>query len=212
MADLPLPQAQDKAGAEPASKGSGAYEIDMGAQPDLLHGRTSAVPDGRSPDRVVKTTAGAKPEQPERTPAAGNGSGSKNGRIDVRARLEALPPEAPFDVGESADKGAITRYQEMLQARKNGEDESRAYYGTAYTQAMKLGRTDEALKTITSYELRFAQGRVYPERLSIAWLKVRILCKRELGGACRDAASAYARIAPDDSPAKHLADYLVDPM
>jgi hypothetical protein len=74
----------------------------------------------------------------------------------------------------------------------------------AYTQAMKIGRTDDALATIRAYEMRFAQGRVYPERVSMAWLKLRILCKRGLGDACRQASEAYIRLEPD-SPRGHLA-------
>jgi hypothetical protein len=122
--------------------------------------------------------------------------------------VERQPLDPPMAVDEAPDRSAASIYSEIMRSReKKGEEESRAYYGLAYTQALRLGRTDEALKTIDAYQRRFTQGRVYPERLSMAWLKLRIICKRGVGAECRQAAEAYIKIAPgDDDPKRHAAE------
>jgi hypothetical protein len=196
---------------EVSTGGSGAYEIDMGTGPDVLHGRTAAVPEGKPPVRTSEGggASGGSPAKPDvvRPPRGGSGSGSGSAEPtgSLVSLIKAQPVAAPLDVGEPVAATAVSRYQELIRNKTSGEDESRAYYGIAYTQAMKLGRTGDALRTITVYERRFAQGRVYPERAGIAWLKLRILCTRALDDECRGAAAAYQRLAPD-SPAGRIAE------
>lgn len=195
---------------EVTTGGSGAYEIDMGAGPDVLHGRTAAVPDGEKP--AARTTPGAgsggssaAKTETVRPARPGEGSGSAAPAGSVVSLIKAQPVEPPFDVGESVSASAVSKYQEMIRNKTSGEEESRAYYGIAYMQAVKMGRTGDALRTIMVYERRFAQGRVYPERTAIAWLKLRILCTRALDDECRGAASSYQRLAPD-SPSGRIAE------
>ena len=192
--------------------GSDGYEIDMSKNPDILHGRTAQVPDGRTPP-VTRAGANAgsgtgKPAVPERT-GTGVGSAANKGPLDdTKALIESQVMDPPMSVDETPSRSAVGQYQEIIVTKK-GDEESRAYYGLAYTQALRIGRTDEALKTIDAYERRFAQGRVYPERLSMAWLKLRIVCKRGLGAPCRQAAEAYLKLAPGtDNPQRHVAELL----
>lgn len=200
------------AGDRGATVGSNGFEIDMGKDPDLLHGRTAQVPDGRTPPANRTGTAGsnsaAKPEVT--TPSDRSATATKPGVIDIKAVIESQPMDPPMAVDETPDRSAASLYSEIMRSQeKKGEEESRAYYGLAYTQAYRLGRTDEALKTIDAYKRRFTQGRVYPERLSIAWLELRITCKRGLGANCRQAAEAYLKLAPgDDNPKRHAAELL----
>jgi hypothetical protein len=195
-------------GAIETGKGSAGYEIEMGNGPDVLHGRTAQVPDGRTPPPRPSTNAGsgAKPETQEtRKPGSGSGSGSgSTGPLNLKKLIDSQPIAPAMDVGETVGATAVSKYEEMIRTKTSGEEESRAYYGIAVTRAMKLGRTEEAMKTILVYERRFAQGRVYPERAAIAWLKVRITCDRHIDDECRQAAAAYVRLAPD-SPAQHVA-------
>lgn len=199
-------------GERGATIGSNGIEIDMGKDPDILHGRTAAVPDGRTPSaNRPNPGAGSAATKPD---VAVRGDGpvapGTSGVIDIRAVIESQPLDPPMPVDETADRSAASQYSEIMRSQeKKGEEESRAYYGLAYTQAFRLGRTDEALKTIEAYKRRFTQGRVYPERLSIAWLELRITCKRGLGAECRQAAEAYLRVAPgDDNPKRHAAELL----
>jgi len=190
-----------------ATVGSDGYEIDMGKNVDVLHGRTAQVPDGRTAKRDGGT-AGSAATKPDAF--ASSDSVTKSGVIDSKAVIERQPLDPPMPVDETPDRGAVSIYSEIMRSKeKKGEEESRAYYGLAYTQAFRIGRTDEALKTIDAYKRRFAQGRVYPERLSMAWLELRIVCKRGLGAECRQAAEAYLKLAPgDDDPKRHAAELL----
>lgn len=187
--------------------GSGSAEIEMGPGPDVLHGRTAQVPDQRTPT-ARNTGSGAEPVTPvtrvtpeittrTKLPDAAAPSGP-------RQSVTAQPVAQPLDVGEQIAAKAIGKYQELIRNKTTGEEESRAYYGIAFTQHFKLGRTADAKLTIAAYERRFAQGRVYPERIAIAWLKVRIACKDAIGEECRQAAASYVRLDPD-SPAGHVA-------
>lgn len=192
--------------------GSGGVEIDMGTNPDLLHGRTPQVPDGRTPPPVRPNVgAGSGATKPDVIARPDGGTAiAKPGVIDIRAVIESQPLDPPMPVDETPDRSAASQYSEIMRSQeKKGEEESRAYYGLAYTQAFRIGRTDEALKTIDAYERRFAQGRVYPERLAMAWLALRITCKRGLGAECRQAAEGYLKLAPgDDNPKRHAAELL----
>ncbi|MBL9018973.1 MAG: hypothetical protein JNL83_32600, partial [Myxococcales bacterium] len=211
----PGPSAPDGATiGEVSTGGSGAYEIDMGAGPDVLHGRTAAVPeDTRPPVRTGSgdgaTAGGAARPDVVRPPRGGTGGGGGSGSAapagSLISLIKAQPVEPPLDLGEPVAASAVSKYQELIRTKSSGEEESRAYYGIAYMQAMKLGRTGDALRTIMVYERRFAQGRVYPERTSIAWLKLRILCTRGLDDECRQAAAAYQRLAPG-TPAGTIAE------
>jgi hypothetical protein len=188
--------------------GSAGYEIPMGEGPDVLRGRTAQVPDARTPTpRTGSGSNGSNTSKPERDPSTqtGSGSGSSSGPLNIVALIKQQAVESPVDVGESVPATAVTKYNEMIRYSKTGEEESRAYYGIVYMHALKMGRTEEALRWIGTYERRFAQGRVYPERTSIAWLKLRILCSRRVDGECKQAAAAYQRI-DRDSAASRLAE------
>ena len=200
---------------EVSTGGTGAYEIDMSEGPDVLRNRTAAVPDGKPPVRTstddgATSGSAAKPDV-VRPPRGGTGAGTSSGSGSAApigslvSLIKAQPVAPPLDVGEDLAATAVSKYQELIRNKTSGEEESRAYYGIAYMQAMKLGRTGDALRTIMVYERRFSQGRVYPERTAIAWLKLRILCTRALDDECRGAASSYQRLAPD-SPSGRIAE------
>ena len=185
--------------------GSDHVEIEIGTGPDVLHDRVAQVPDQRSPttrsegsDPVTKQTRdiAIRWKTPTATPTVPESPTTK--------QIKQLAVMQPLDVGEDA-AAAIGKYQELIRNKTSGVDESRAYYGIAFMQHFKLGRDADASRTIMIYEQRFAQGRVYPERVPIAWLKVRIACSRQINDECRQAAAAYVRMA-GDSPAGRVAE------
>ncbi|MDB4960778.1 MAG: hypothetical protein JWP01_777 [Myxococcales bacterium] len=211
------------ASTDPVRAGSG-FEV------DLLHGRTSLVPDKRvagNTTTVVASTgttattqpgtggSGASTTRGDGTgAAAGTGSGARpaprpvedpsDPMRDLKKLVRSQPLEPALDVGESSAASAISAYYTIIRdPEKRGADESRAYYSIAVTQ-LKAERTGDALSTLERYFRRFSRE-VYPERTPALWLRVRILCTRSIDDVCRQAAYKYAHEAPG-TPAAAVAE------
>jgi len=186
------------------------YAIEAGAAPAVLRDRTAQVPERRTP--VVTPRPGAAESTSGHDRVRGGASArpdrddmSNPRRRELRRLLRAQPVAPAMDVGVT-DAAALARYYEVIRESR-GEDEARAYYGIAVTQHLRLGRSADALATIDRYFRRFATGKRYPEHAAAAWLRVRILCDRSLDAACRGAARAYIKLAPD-TPAARVAELI----
>lgn len=191
-------------------KGSGDYEINTDATPDVLRDRVAQTPDVRTPG----TGSGSA----STTPRVGNGSGSagsttktsevpidpKDPRRDLKKLIKSQPVAPAVEVGAPTPAEAIAKYYTMIREAKTGEEESAAFYSIAATQAMQLGRTGDALKTLDGYFRRFGRGKRYAEYASALWLRVRIKCLKAIDDDCRQAAYTYAHQA-SEGPATNLA-------
>jgi len=192
--------------ADPQTAGSGSITIPLGEGPDVLHDRTTHVPDPHVPPQqhAGSGSGTARPQD-------GAGSGAKpHGNehagapaTDLKSRIAAQPVEPASDVGEPVAAKAIAKYNDIV-VHTTGDEASRAFYSIAVVQATKLGRTEDALRTLDLYLRRFTGGKEYAAAL---WLRVRILCLRELDDRCRQAAYTYVHQAPD-SPAARLAELI----
>ena len=77
-----------------------------------------------------------------------------------------------------------------------------ALYGIARLQALTLGKTDDALRSIDAYVRRFPRGAEIEDAL---WLRLRIECRTQTSEPCRVAAHSYLRAAPSGSAKAELA-------
>lgn len=184
---------------DPARQGEGELEIDMSDAPSVLRDRVASVPDVRAPQ---PGGSGATPRGG--TPgAAGSGSGSEpisrprslDARApqgDLKAQIRAQPVLPALDVGEPNALEAMAAYRSIM-TREKGPTEAHAFYSMAVIQALKLGRTADALGTLAAFKRRAPTSEYLVPAL---WLEVRIRCLRGIDDACRGAAEAYARRAP----------------
>ena len=72
-----------------------------------------------------------------------------------------------------------------------GASAALALYSIAYQQALKLGRTADALTTIDAYTRRFSGTEFKDTYQATLWLRVRILCAKTFDDRCRQAAYAH---------------------
>ncbi len=176
-------------------RSSDGIAIDTGTAPDVLRNRTAQVPDIRIPAAQRRGSDGTGG-------AATTGSGAIGARTvvedpkdpmkEIKKLIRSQRVEPALDVGK-VDAQAIGEYQNMLRATdKSGEDESRAFYSIAVVQALRLERTADALKWLEIYFRRFKTGKRYPEYIPALWLRVRILCLKQIDDSCRAAAYRYA--------------------
>ena len=187
---------------DPQTAGSGSIRIPLGDGPDVLHDRTAHVPDPHVPPQqhagsgsgTARTQDGAKPHGNEHAGAPAT---------DLKSRIAAQPVEPASDVGEPVAAKAIAKYNDIV-VHTTGDEASRAFYSIAVVQATKLGRTEDALRTLDLYLRRFTGGKEYAAAL---WLRVRILCLRDLDDRCRQAAYTYVHQAPN-GPASSLAELI----
>jgi hypothetical protein len=194
--------------ADPPPAGSGSIEIPLGDGPDVLHDRTAHVP---GPHVPPQQHAGAGSGTGTERTQDGAGSGATPHGIehagapatDLKSQIAAQAVEPASDVGEPNAQIAIGKYRDIV-AHTTGDEASRAFYSIAVLQAMKLGRTGDALQTLDLYLRRFTGGKEYAAAL---WLRVRILCLRDLDERCRQAAYSYVHQAPG-SDAAHLAELI----
>lgn len=187
----------DVALADPGHHGSGDIAIPVGDGPDVLHDRTAKVPDPHVVPQQHPAGAGSggTPHDTART------THTTSAATDLRSLIAAQPVEPASDVGEPVASKAIAKYDDIV-IHTTGDEASRAFYSKAVLQATKLGRTEDALRTLDLYLRRFAGGKEYTAAL---WLRVRILCLRDLDDRCRQAAYTYVHQAPG-SEAAHLAE------
>jgi hypothetical protein len=191
---------------EGGRRGSGGIEIDMSKAPDVLRDRVAAVPDVRAP----QPGAGAAPVH---GPGSGGASAEAGGgrphpldsprepRGDLKALIRAQPVLPALDVGEADAQKAMAEYRAIM-TREKGPNEAYAFYSMAVIQALKLGRTGDALATLTAFRRRAPASEYFAAAL---WLEVHIRCLRSLDDECREAAELYVRHAPE-GPARHVAE------
>lgn len=184
--------------ADPAQRGGGGVEIDMGQAPDVLRERVATVPDVRAAQPGAGSAGAATPRGPGAGPAR-DGSvrprplddlRAPNG--DLKAAIRSQPVLPALDVGEPDALGAMAAYRAIM-TREKGPTEAHAFYSMAVIQALKLGRTGDALATLAAFKRRAPTSEYFVPAL---WLEVRIRCLRSVDEACRGAADAYARRAP----------------
>ncbi|MEZ4367745.1 MAG: FecR domain-containing protein [Kofleriaceae bacterium] len=113
-------------------------------------------------------------------------------------RRQSVP--AAVDVGETNPARALAIYQRRLGER--GEVAAAALYGMARLQALSLGRTSDALRSLDAYLARFPSG---AETKAVLWLRIRLLCDAAPDEACRAAAHSYLRRDPDGGAKSALA-------
>jgi TolA-binding protein len=188
---------------DPTKKPAEAIDINTDT-PDILKKRESSVPDSKIPTTGVHNGSNAKkptgPELGVRPQPSTGGSGSMDLRKQVLSE-EVLPP---LDVGEATAEQSISKLREKaFNVPKGvvGEQASLAHYSIAYLQAIKMGRTDDALTTLEQYVRRYNNGG--KEYKAALWLRVRILCtKGEINDRCRQAAFTYMHQAAGTHAAK----------
>ncbi|MBP8809034.1 MAG: FecR domain-containing protein [Kofleriaceae bacterium] len=118
--------------------------------------------------------------------------------VELRRALAApgIAAAPPLPAGEADPIAAFTR--ESIDGR--GPRAASALWGLARTQWGR-GRAAEALRALDAYQRRFPRG---AERDPVAWLRLRILCERDLDDRCRAAAHSYTAVA-EDGPRRALA-------
>lgn len=177
-------------------------ELGHGPAPDVsLKGRVAKVPEAR-----ITTSGTVTRPQPERvgtaTPARPRTlDAATDPYVDLKTRIRREPVLPPADIGETDPNRAIDKHWEIFNASR-GEAASRALYSIAYLQAMKLGRTSNATRTLEIYMRRFQGGAEYEAAL---WLRVRTLCLATVDDHCRKAAYTYVHEA-SDTRARELAE------
>jgi hypothetical protein len=208
LAELGPRMERDPAGAvitDPDRRGDDEVEIDMGAAPGVLRDRVAAVPDVRAPQPV----AGASRVAAASSGGSGGGLGGRPRPLDnprdpkfgLKALIRSQPVLPALDVGEPDALRAMAEYRQIMM-REKGPKEAHAFYSMAVIQALKLGRTGDALTTLAAFKRRAQTSEYYVPAL---WLEVRIRCLRAINDECRQAADLYIRRAPE-SPALHVAE------
>ncbi len=193
---------------DPAPRASGDdVEIDMAQAPDVLRDRVAAVPDVRAPQPAASAgTQRAGGAVPPVSGAIGRprslDAGAPKGSLKALIRSQPVLPA--LDVGEPDALEAMAAYRAIM-TREKGPTEAHAFYSMAVIQALKLGRTGDALGTLAAFKRRAPTSEFFVPAL---WLEVRIRCLRQIDDACRQAAEVYVRRAPE-APARHVAEKIV---
>ena len=169
-------------------------EIETDA-PDVLKERKSSVPDATIPTTGVHHGSGAtRPTKPDVHRDALPSGGSGSVAVDLRD-VAVLPP---LELPGVEPKDAVATYRDIV-VKKKGDEASLAFYSIAWMQHMKLGRNGDALQTLDQYLRRFVGGKEYAAAL---WLRVRILCAKNIDERCRQAAYAHMHQASGTPAAK----------
>jgi hypothetical protein len=197
----------DGNGAGGSEAGDG-LEIDMGDAPDVLRDRVATVPDVRAPQQGAAGRAGAS----SGSSGGGGRGGEAGGRrrplddpkdpsFDLKSLIRSQPVLPALDVGEPDALKAMAEYRQIMM-REKGANEAHAFYSMAVIQALKLGRTGDALVTLSAFKRRAPTSEFY---LPALWLEVRIKCLRNIDDECRQAAEIYKRRA-SEGPTLHVAE------
>lgn len=108
--------------------------------------------------------------------------------LDLRAELVAVAVPGPPGAAAGTDAATRAAAYQRTAATARGADAAAALWALAHTQAMALGKDGEALRSLDAYVRRFPSG---AETESVLWLRLRLLCRRNLDEPCRVAAHAY---------------------
>ena len=199
LADLgPAPErvATGATAGDPDRRGDDGLEIDTPDAPGVLRDRVAAVPDVRAPQPGASTGRGPG------APSAGAGEpvgrprpldNPRDPRFDLKSLIRSQPVLPALDVGEPDALRAMAEYRQIM-TREKGPNEAHAFYSMAVIQALKLGRTGDALVTLAAFKRRAPTSEYYVPAL---WLDVRIKCLRKIDDDCRQAAELYVRRAPE---------------
>jgi hypothetical protein len=198
----PAGAARGDARIDPSSRD---VAIDMSEAPEVLRDRAAAAPGSRG------ATSGGSAAGP-RGAAGSRASTDPAGRArpfrdprdpmsDLKAAIRAQPVLPALDVAEPDPLKAMAEYRAVM-TREKGPTEAHAFYSMALVQALKLGRTDDALATLAAFKRRAQTSEYFVPAL---WLEVRVRCLRSIDAGCREAAEGYLRSAPD-GPAHHVAE------
>jgi hypothetical protein len=188
---------------DPDRRGGDDLEIDMSNAPDVLRDRVAAVPDVRAPQ------PGGAGNRGQAVPSAGTREPSgrpraldnpRDPKFDLKSLIRSQPVLPALDVGEPDALRAMAGYRQIM-TREKGPNEAHAFYSMAVIQALKLGRTGDALATLAAFKRRAQTSEYYVPAL---WLEVRIKCLRSIDDDCRQAADLYVRRAPE-SASLHVA-------
>ena len=208
----------NSAGANAANGNGGEHGVNGGTvsddtkieiatdTPEVLRDRQATVPNAKVP-AAQNGSGGAVKKQPVGPEVKrdvlgnGKGSGGESGAMDIRTqvlRQEVLPP---LEIAGKTAAETIAMYRDIVLNEK-GAKAATALYSIAAQQALKLGRTAEALQTLDQYVRRFA-GTEYKDTYHAAlWLRVRILCAKVIDDRCRQAAYTHMHQATGTPAAK----------
>ena len=119
---------------------------------------------------------------------------------DLGAAIRRQPVAPGIAVDAAGPNAALATLRQRVGA--HGEEAAAALYGIARLQALTLGKTDDALRSIDAYVRRFPRGAEIEDAL---WLRLRIECRTQTSEPCRVAAHSYLRAAPSGSAKAELA-------
>lgn len=191
--------------APKSTAGGSAFETRDDA-PEVLHERHSIVPESKLSTTGIGSAV-TRPKQPVaggpelRTRPTTTVPGSEPMKdLKTAIRQQKLLP--PLDVGALHPNDAMAQYRARLMTK----EASYAMYSMAHLYALKLGRTSEALSTLDGYIRRFSKNdKEYSDAL---WLRVRILCLRNIDDRCRQAAYTVVHQS-DNGEVRRLAELIV---
>jgi hypothetical protein len=199
----------DGATIAPAGTHDDKIEIDTNA-PDVLRDRKSTVPNTKIPTTgTPHTTTSGKTGPDVRRDQLGKSGGSSQGAgsaaMDLRTQVLQQAVLPPLDLGVKPEE-SIAKYRQIVNTQ-TGEDAAMAHYSIAAQQALKLGRTGDALQTLDQYMRRFAGTQYKTTYHAAMWLRVRVLCTKTVDDRCRQAAYTYMHQA-SGTPAAKVAEAL----
>lgn len=183
--------------ATPAAGGYGAVTAEVGPVPGL-RGRVASVPTAGQAATAAGRAAAAQRtattlevvRDGERRAASPR---DQRGGVDLMRAVRSQPVLAAMDVGTADATTAMAKYRAIMVGEK-GAREAYAFYSMAATQALKLGRTQDALATLEAFKRRAARSEY---SLPALWLELRVRCTRAIDEGCRQAAAVYQRHAPE---------------
>ncbi len=201
-------------------RGSDAVRIAVGPTPNVLHEHVAVVPDPNRPVVVVHHDEGSA-AHPDTVVLANGDHASPGAKLmldaqkdphtAVLAAVREVALRAPLDVGTTDANTQAVKYTAIAfpkagdENAKFGADASSALYSLAFVQAMKQGRTGDALTSIDAYLRRFGHG---TDLGQVLWLKLRIHClDRRWDTECKPSAQQYLVKAPNGAGA-HVAELI----
>ena len=201
-------------------RGGDAMRIAIGPTPRVLHDRVAAIPDPTRPVVVVHHDDGSAAHADTVILANGDHASpgaklmldaQKDPHTAVLAAIREVALRAPLDVGTTDANAQAVQYTAIAfpkagdENAKFGADASSALYSLAFVQAMKQGRTGDALTSIDAYLRRFGHG---ADLGQVLWLKLRIHClDRRWDTECKPSAQQYLAKAPNGAGA-HVAELI----
>jgi hypothetical protein len=119
--------------------------------------------------------------------------------------VEAQPLEPVLEVDGSTTSERMNNYFGVIRSNKPedlGTKAAKAFYSIALTQHYEQ-HDDDALRTLELYMRRFSGGKFSSsdDYKAALWLRVRILCLKDIDEKCRQAAYLFSKQASDGAKA-----------